>query len=59
VTALDEHRFVLIERDDGQGEQARQKRIYLVDLRRVDADGYLEKTLVLDLLCPRFVVRCS
>jgi hypothetical protein len=50
VTALDEHRFVLIERDDGQGEQARQKKIYLVDLRRVDADGYLEKTLVLDLL---------
>lgn len=50
VTALDEHRFVLIERDDGQGQQALQKKIYLVDLRRVDSDGYLEKTLVLDLL---------
>jgi hypothetical protein len=50
VTALDEYRFVLIERDDAQGVQALQKKIYLVDLRRVDADGYLEKTLVLDLL---------
>jgi glycerophosphoryl diester phosphodiesterase len=49
-TALDEHRFVLIERDDAQGADARQKKIYLVDLRRVDADGFLEKRLVLDLL---------
>jgi hypothetical protein len=50
VTALDEHRFVLIERDDAQGAEARQKKIYLVDLRRVDSDGYLHKRLVLDLL---------
>ena len=50
LTALDEHRFVLIERDDAQGAEAQQKKIYLVDLRRVDADGYLEKRLVLDLL---------
>jgi hypothetical protein len=49
-TALDEHRFVAIERDDFQGADARQKKIYLVDLRRVDADGYLEKRLVVDLL---------
>jgi hypothetical protein len=49
-TALDQHRFVLIERDDAQGADARQKKIYLVDLRRVDSDGYLEKRLVVDLL---------
>jgi hypothetical protein len=49
-TAVDEHRFILIERDDDQGAQARQKKIYLVDLRRVGADGFLEKRLVLDLL---------
>jgi len=49
-TALDEHRFVLIERDDDQGAGARQKKVYLVDLRRVDADGFLDKRLVLDLL---------
>jgi hypothetical protein len=50
LTALDRHRFVLIERDDFQGEEAQQKKIYLIDLRRTDADGYLEKQLVLDLL---------
>src|SRR5262249_47536299 len=44
------HRFVLIERDDFQGAESRQKKIYLIDLRRVAADGFLEKTLVLDLL---------
>ena len=49
-TAVDEHRLILIERDDFQGADARQKKIYLVDLRRVGADGYLEKRLVLDLL---------
>ena len=50
MTALDEHRFVLIERDDAQGAEARQKKIYRVDLRKVDGDGYLEKRLILDLL---------
>jgi hypothetical protein len=50
LTALDEHRFVLIERDDFQGADARQKKIYLIDLRQVGPDGYLEKRLVLDLL---------
>jgi glycerophosphoryl diester phosphodiesterase len=49
-TALDEHRFVLIERDDAQGAEARQKKVYVVDLRRVGRDGYLEKRLVVDLL---------
>ncbi len=50
MTALDEHRFVLIERDDDQGVDARQKKVYLIDLRRTDAEGFLEKRLVLDLL---------
>jgi hypothetical protein len=49
-TALDQHRFVLIERDDAQGADARQKKVYRVDLRRVGADGYLQKRLVVDLL---------
>jgi hypothetical protein len=50
LTALDEHRFVLIERDDFQGAESQHKLIYLIDLRRVDTDGFLEKRLVLDLL---------
>jgi hypothetical protein len=53
LTALDQHRFVLIERDDDQGAQARQKKVYLVDLRRVDTEGFLEKRLVVDLLLIR------
>jgi hypothetical protein len=58
-TAVDENRYVLIERDDFQGAEARQKKIYLVDLRRTGADGYLEKTLVLDLLSIRDPNRIS
>jgi hypothetical protein len=50
LTAVDQHRFVLIERDDAQGAEALQKKIYLIDLRRLDAEGFLQKRLVLDLL---------
>jgi hypothetical protein len=50
MTALDQHRFLLIERDDFQGAEAQQKKIYEIDIRRVGPDGYLEKRLVLDLL---------
>jgi glycerophosphoryl diester phosphodiesterase len=53
LTAVDRNRFVLIERDDAQGVEAQQKKIYLIDLRRTDSDGYLEKRLVLDLLAIR------
>jgi glycerophosphoryl diester phosphodiesterase len=50
MTAVDSHRFVLIERDDFQGADARQKKIYLIDLNKTDADGFVQKRLVLDLL---------
>ncbi len=53
LTALDRNRFLAIERDDAQGVEAQQKKIYLIDLRRTDEDGYLEKRLVLDLLAIR------
>jgi hypothetical protein len=53
LTARDQHRLVLIERDDAQGAEARQKKIYVVDLRRVGPDGYLEKRPVVDLLSIR------
>jgi hypothetical protein len=49
-TALDQHRFVLIARDDAQGADARQKKVYVVDLRRVGPDGYLHTRPVADLL---------
>ena len=53
MTAVDRNRFVLIERDDFQGIEAQQKKIYLIDLRKTDADGYVKKELVLDLLAIR------
>lgn len=42
--------LLLVERDDFEGDQAVTKRIYRVDLGRTDAEGKLEKTLVLDAL---------
>jgi len=50
LAALGTERFLAIERDNEQGEAARFKKIYLVDLRRTDAEGYLIKQEVLDLL---------
>ncbi|MFI6513770.1 esterase-like activity of phytase family protein [Streptosporangium sp. NPDC050855] len=46
MIAVDRHRFLVIERDNLQGDAALTKRIYLVDLRHPD----LRKTLVADLL---------
>ncbi|MHC3000125.1 esterase-like activity of phytase family protein [Microbacterium sp. HJ5] len=43
-------RLLIVERDDFEGDQAVTKRIYEVDLTRADAEGYLEKTLVVDAL---------
>ncbi|MGW3343279.1 esterase-like activity of phytase family protein [Nonomuraea rubra] len=48
--AVDENRFLIIERDNGQGDAAKVKRIYLADKRDQDRDGALDKTLVADLL---------
>lgn len=42
--------LLVVERDDFEGEQSVTKRVYQVDLRRTDAEGSLEKTLVLDAL---------
>ena len=50
LAAVDTDRFVLIERDSGQGMAARHKKVYLIDLRLRDAEGYLIKQLVVDLL---------
>ncbi|GAA3158592.1 esterase-like activity of phytase family protein [Planomonospora alba] len=46
MIAVDRNRFLVIERDNLQGDAAKTKKIYLIDLRRKD----LGKTLVADLL---------
>lgn len=48
--AVDDDRFLVIERDNGQGATARFKRIYLADKRDRNRDGKLDKTLVADLM---------
>ena len=42
--------MVLIERDDFQGPASVTKRLYEIDLRRTDGDGFVGKQLVADLL---------
>ncbi|GAA4686704.1 esterase-like activity of phytase family protein [Phytohabitans rumicis] len=48
--AVDANRFLIIERDGGQGDAALVKKIYLADRRDKDGDGALDKTLLVDLL---------
>ncbi|HEX6342984.1 esterase-like activity of phytase family protein [Umezawaea sp.] len=50
LVAVDRDRFLVLERDGAQGADALVKRIYLADRRDRDRDGYLDKTLVADLL---------
>jgi hypothetical protein len=50
LTALDQNRMLVIERDNLQGTAAQFKKIYLIDLRRTDASGFLVKQEILDLL---------
>jgi glycerophosphoryl diester phosphodiesterase len=47
--ALDGHRMVVIERDAGRGLTAVFRNVYVVDLKKVDADGYVQKRLAVDL----------
>ena len=44
------NRLLLIERDDFEGPASVIKRLYEIDLRRTDEDGYVVKELVVDLL---------
>jgi hypothetical protein len=50
ATMVDDHRLLVIERDNNQGDAAAFKRVYLADLRDRDHDGAVDKTLVADLL---------
>ena len=49
-TLLDRHRFLVIERDINQGATAVFKRIFVIDLNDVGADGFVVKHPVVDLM---------
>ncbi|MBB5868855.1 hypothetical protein F4553_002234 [Allocatelliglobosispora scoriae] len=50
MISVDRDRFLVIERDNGQGATALFKKIFMVDVRDRDADGAVDKTVVADLL---------
>ncbi|MBC6436347.1 glycerophosphodiester phosphodiesterase [Nostoc sp. HG1] len=58
LTAINDHEFIVIERDNGQGNAsdpaftnpARSKKLYKIDLNVIDQDGFVEKELIADLL---------
>jgi hypothetical protein len=50
LTALDEHRFLMIERDQPGGPAAQFKHVFVLDLRDVGDDGFLVKRDAVDLL---------
>ncbi len=49
IDALNGRRVVAIEHFGGRGENANFRSVYVVDLRHEDAEGFLEKRLVVDL----------
>jgi hypothetical protein len=49
-TAVTDHEFLVIERDNFEGAASGFKKIYLVDFDNVSGDGFLIKTEVADLL---------
>jgi hypothetical protein len=48
--AVNDHQFLVIERDNGAGPTARFKAVFLVDLRDRDDDGYVDKYLLVNLM---------
>ena len=49
-TPINDTEFLVIERDNGQGESAEFKKIFKIDFNYIDADGFVEKTEIVDLL---------
>src|SRR6185369_12058619 len=50
MSRIEGNRFVVIERDDNQGDAARAKRVYSIDLDHAVPGKPLQKKLVIDLL---------
>jgi hypothetical protein len=50
MAAINEHEYLVAERDNAFGDSAAFKRVFRIDLSRVDARGVVAKELVADLL---------
>jgi glycerophosphoryl diester phosphodiesterase len=49
-TPVNHREFLVIERDGGQGATALFKKIFKINIREIDDDGYVEKKEIVDLL---------
>ncbi len=49
-TVVNDHEYLVIERDEKQGPAAEFKKIFKVDLSHLDANGFVSKTEIADLL---------
>ncbi len=49
-TPINDAEFLVIERDGKQGDAAEFKKIFQVDISKIDENGYVEKSEVVDLL---------
>jgi myo-inositol-hexaphosphate 3-phosphohydrolase len=49
-TAVNHNEYLVIERDNNQGAQAKFKKIFKVDLSKKDANGFVAKEEIVDLL---------
>lgn len=50
MVALDQNRFLVLERDNAQGPASQLKAVYLIDTRDLDRDGYADKRLLVNLM---------
>ena len=50
LQAINDHEFVIIERDGAQGPAAALKKVFKIDLSQTDSEGFVSKIQVLDLL---------
>ncbi|WP_425145883.1 esterase-like activity of phytase family protein [Deinococcus sp.] len=50
MAVINDNEYLVIERDQAQGADAKLKKIYRIDLTKLDADGNFVKTEVADLL---------
>ena len=50
MTVVNDNEYLVIERDENQGDAAKFKKIYKIDISKKDANGYFAKEEVVDLL---------
>ncbi|WP_017655605.1 esterase-like activity of phytase family protein [Fortiea contorta] len=50
LAVINDNEYLVIERDNNQGAAAKFKRIFKIDLSKIDANGYVAKEEVADLL---------